>query len=109
MRTKQSRDLNHLILIEKKSHIRDAIGGDSDDEWIEFIPAYAQIKPITGREFMSANAHQNSVTHRLIIRYENGIFPNMRVNHQTRYFSILAVRDFFEKTRWLELMCEELI
>jgi len=109
MRTKQARALNHLVLIEKKQHTKDAIGGESDDEWIEFIPAYAEIKPISGREFMSANTHQNSVTHRVIIRYAEGVYPEMRVKHKQRYFNVLAVRDFFEKTRWLELMCEELI
>lgn len=109
MRTKQARRLNHLILIEKKQHIKDAIGGETNDEWIEFIPAYAEIKPITGKEFLGASTNRNSVSHRVIIRYAPGILAEMKVKHKERYFNILAVRDFFEKTRWLELMCEELL
>ena len=109
MRTKQARDLNCLIVIEKKEHQKDAIGGESEDVWIEFTKAYAQVKPINGKEFITANAHQNSVSHRIIIRFVPGILAEMRVLHRERYFNILAVRDFFEKTEWLELMCEELI
>jgi len=106
---KKARRLEHLISIEKKEHVRDAIGGESDDKWIEFTKAYAEIKPIAGKEFMSANAHQNSVSHRVIIRFTPGIKAEMRVKHDERYFNILAPRDFFEKKRWLELMCEELL
>lgn len=109
MRTKQARDLEHLISIEKKEHIKDAIGGESDDEWIEFSKAYAQIKPISGKEFMAGNSHQNSVSHRVIIRFIPGIKAEMRVLHDGRYFNIVAPRDFYEKKQWLELMCEELL
>jgi SPP1 family predicted phage head-tail adaptor len=109
MRTKQARDLPHYISIERKEHIKDAIGGETDDIWSEFTPAYAKVTPITGKEFMGANATQNGVTHRVIIRYVDGVLPEMRVIHKGRVFNILAVRDFFEKSQWLELMCEELI
>ncbi len=109
MRTKRARDLPHYISIEQKSHNRDSIGGESEDIWTEFTPAYARVTPIRGSEFMGANAHQNSVSHRIIIRFSPGILPEMRVKHDGRYFNIIAVRDFFEKKRWIELMCEELI
>ena len=109
MRTKQARDLNHLISIEKKEHIRDSIGGESDDVWMEFAKAYAKITLINGKEFMSANAHQNSVSHRIIIRHIPGVKAEMRVLHDGRYFNILSPRDFFEKKRWIELMCEEIL
>jgi len=45
----------------------------------------------------------------VIIRFTPGIKAEMRVKHDERYFNILAPRDFFEKKRWLELMCEELL
>jgi len=109
MRTKQARDLIHLIVIEKKEHIKDAIGGESDDVWTEFAKAYAKITPIRGNEFMSANAHQNSVSHRIVIRHVPGVKAEMRIAHDGRYFNILAPRDFFEKKRWTELMCEEIL
>jgi SPP1 family predicted phage head-tail adaptor len=109
MRTKEARALEHLVVIEQKQHIKDAIGGESDDIWIEFSKAYAEIKPITGKEFMSANAHQNSISHRVIIRFISGVKAEMRVVHDGRFFNIVSPRDFFEKKKWLELMCEELL
>ena len=109
MRTKQARDLNHLIVIEKKEHVKDAIGGENDDVWTEFAKAYAKITPLSGKEFLSANATQNAVTHRIIIRFISGVKAEMRVLHNGRYFNIIAPRNFFEKKKWLELMCEELL
>ena len=103
------RKLTHKISIEIKSHNRDSIGGESDDVWTEFIPAWAEVKPIRGAEFMSANSNQNSVSHRVNIRFRDGVLPEMRVKHKNRYLKIVAVRDFFEREKWLELMCEEIL
>ena len=106
---RHGRRLTHKISIEEKSQARDSIGGDAPVTWTEFAPAWAEVKPITGREFLSAQAHQNSVTHRVELRYIDGIKPDMRISHKDRYFNILSVRDYFERERWLELMCEEII
>ena len=108
MRTKQGRDLIHKIIIEEKTEAKDSIGG-STMEWVEFKKAYASVVPIRGAEFISAQAHQNSVTHRIIIRFISGVKPNMRVSHKDRFFNIEAVRDFGEREVWLELMCKELL
>jgi len=102
------RKLIHKISIEKKLESKNSIG-ELTQEWTEFAPAYAEVKPITGREFLSGLATNNSVTHRVIIRYIADMKPNMRVKHKNRYFNIEAVRDFFEKQKWLELMCKEII
>ena len=101
--------LRHRISIEQKQHNRDSIGGESEDVWTEFTPAFAEIKPIKGSEFISAASTQNKVTHRVIVRYFEGILPEMRVKHGVRYFNIVAVRNFFEQNKTIELMCEELI
>jgi len=97
------RKLIHKISIEKLLEIKNEIGG-STTEWIEFAPAYAEVKPISGKEFLSAKAHQNSVTHRIIIRWVKGISPSMRVKHKNRVFNIEAVRDYFEREIWIEML-----
>ena len=107
-RTKQGRDLIHKITIEQKVDTKDSIGG-SALEWIEFKKAYAEVKPIRGVEFISSQAFQNSVTHRIVILYTKGILPSMRISHKNRIFNIESVRDFGEREIWLELMCKELV
>jgi len=102
------RRLNHMIEIQQKKSIRDEIGGEKE-EWELFSRAWAEVKPISGREFFSSNAIQNTVSHRVIVRYIDGILPSMQLLHKDRIFKIHAVRDYFERERWIEIMCEELI
>lgn len=102
--------LRHRIDIEEFTGTLDSNGAwvegwfsilDSDDE---LLPA--EIVPLSGREFIAAQAVQAGVTVRITIRWRTGIKPAMRVVHADDVFDIKAVLPDKSLRTHLTLMCE---
>lgn len=71
----------------------------------ELIPA--EVVPVSGREFLSADALQSGVTTKITIRWRDGIDPiTMRVVHGDLVHNIKAVLPDKTDRRALLLMCE---
>lgn len=64
---------------------------------------WASVIDITGREYVAANANQESVQTKITIRYRAGISPTMRVLHRDQIYNIEAVLG--QNLRSLLLMC----
>jgi SPP1 family predicted phage head-tail adaptor len=97
--------LRHRVTIEALTIIRDEIGGVME-VWTpvhQGVPA--DIVPLSGREFMAAQATQSLVTARITIRYQPGITPAMRLRHGADTYNIEAVLPDPSARRHLTLMC----
>lgn len=67
-------------------------------------PMPAEIAPLSGRELIAANAVQSKVTHRIKIRYRDGITAKMRaVERETVYNIEGVIPDPKSGQRWLTL------
>lgn len=100
------RRLRHRIAIESKTITRDAFGGVIET-WGAFasdVPA--EIVPLSGREFVAAQAMQSLVTTRMTIREIPGVLPAMRVSHGSQLYNIRAVLPDPTLARHITLMCE---
>ena len=95
-------DLRHEITIEKLTKTRVA-GGGHTKVWATFVSARACIKPLSGRERLHAMHIQDSLTHRITIRYRPGVTPAMRIKFGTRIFNIKAVINLDERKLWIEI------
>jgi len=98
--------LRHPVTIEKLTGVRDGFGAVTDT-WVKFADAWAEVKPVKASEFFASAKENHRVTHRVVIRYIDGVSPAMRVMHEGRALNIVGVRDYFERHAMLELMCEE--
>ena len=98
--------LRHFIEIQHRIESKNEFG-EAEYTWEEFVKTWAEIKPITSKEFFSAQGVQNETTHRVIIRYITGIKPDMRIIFENRVFEITSIRDYFERHKFLEIMCKE--
>ena len=98
--------LRHKVEIQTFSSGKNSFG-EVEKVWNKFTNAWADIKPIKASEYFRADKLQHTISHRVIIRYIPGIKPDMRIVFRDRVFEIKAIRDFFEKNKTLELMCEE--
>ena len=97
--------LRHRITVEALTIIRDEIGGVME-VWApvhQSVPA--DIVPLSGREFVAAQATQSLVTTRITIRYQAGITSAMRLRHGTDTYNIEAVLPDPTLRRHLTLMC----
>lgn len=87
---------------------------DSDGSTVEaWVPAFdisttmpAEVAPLSGRELIAANSVQSKVTHRIRIRYRDGITAKMRAVEREAFYNIEAViPDQESGRRWLTLLC----
>lgn len=83
---------------------------DSEDEdWKDIATTWANINPISGKEYYSAETINSDLTHKIRLRYRKGITPDMRIIYNDRIFYIISVINEYEKSTMLQLMCRELI
>lgn len=101
-------ELNKRITIQKPDNAQDSFG-QLVENWKDVATVWASISPLVGREFFAAETVNSEVTHKVKIRYRQGITPDMRVKFRDRYFSIQSVINFKEQSIELQLMCKELI
>lgn len=81
--------LQHRVRLEKYDYVRDSNGqpvqnpetGETPREWVEVETVWAEIVPISGREFLQSQALQAQVTARIVIRHRDDVEPNMRAVH----------------------------
>lgn len=97
--------LRHRVTIERRTQTRDEWGGVIDS-WATVAIVPAEVYPLSGREFVAAQATQAGVTTKITIRYQAGIEPAMRVTHDGMTYNIKAVLPDPTLRRHLTLMCE---
>lgn len=96
--------LRHRVTIEQVTETRDADGGVVTAWATLHSKVPAEIVPLSGREFVAAQAAQAGITARLTIRYMAGITPKMRVVHGSDIYNIEAVLPDPTLRRHLTLM-----
>ena len=98
--------LRKRITIQKKSVTKNSYG-EEVITWVTHCQAWAQIEPLSGREFLEARQIQAEGMVRFTLRYQAGIEPEMRVLFGTRTFNIQAVIHVEERGREIQLMTVE--
>ena len=99
--------LRHRITIERKTAGADA-WGQPVETWETVAIAPAEVWPLSGREYIAAQAEQAGVTTKITVRYQAGIEPAMRITHDGKTYNIKAVLPDPTARRHLTLMCESL-
>lgn len=80
-----------------------------EETWNDILSTWANINPISGKEYYSAETINSDLTHKIRLRYRKGITPDMRILYKDRIFNIVSVINEYEKNAILQLMCRELI
>lgn len=82
--------LRHRIEILTIETVQDSDGNPQESESL-FANAWADIRHVSGREFVEAGAEQREVVATIRIRKIAGIKRWMRIRHIDRVYNILAV------------------
>ncbi len=98
----QAQRLRHRVTVQQKDPTPDAYGQPSL-AWMDVATLWADIQPVTGKEIFSAQAGQNPVSVRIVLRARSGLLPSMRVVHGSTQYSIEAVLPVSE--REVQLLC----
>lgn len=83
--------LRHRIALESPSYVQDPNTGEQVLGWVSEGSAWAEIAPLSAREFIAAQANQSQVTARITIRYRSDILPTWRALHRNHIYNIHGV------------------
>lgn len=82
--------LRHKVELQEKTTAQDPITGALVQTWTTIANVWADIAPLSGREFIAASAEQSEVRAKIVIRYRE-VNAAMRVLHRGMYYNIHAV------------------
>lgn len=102
--------LRHRVLLQSYTGAVDDYGDplySDDDHWTTEATVWAAIDPVSGKEFYAAEQAQSSVSHKIRLRYRQGVSAAWRVLYGSRVFRILSVIDWEERHESLLLMVQE--
>lgn len=103
--------LNKRIVIKRFKEITDGAGGFINDKdihgpaWEKVCETWANITPVSAREFVQAASLQVALTHKIAIRYRDDIDRAMIVVYNGKRLNIQHVINVKEQNRFLEMMC----
>lgn len=83
--------LRHRITIEAKVTGRDPGTGAPITTWQTWADMWAEVAPLSAREFIAAQAGQSEVTARITIRYRQGLLATMRIVHRGQIYNIAGM------------------
>ena len=77
--------------------------------WTTVGTVWAEIVPLTGKEYFAAKAVNSELTHEAHIRYRRNVQTTWRILYGQRALEIISVADVEEKHIELELLCKEVV
>lgn len=98
--------LREPLVFQRHQTQSDGMGGQ-DLDWVDLFSTKGDVRPLSGREAMTGMQREASVSHRIFIRYRDGIFPSDRIVMRGNPMQIIAIINVEMRNRWLELQCLE--
>lgn len=103
--------LDKRITIQRRSATKDAYGQEVN-QWVDIASVWANVKPIGGRERMRSMVVESTLTHTVMVRYNDALMPPTqadawRIMYGTRMFNITAAMDVEEDRHWIVFDCTE--
>lgn len=104
-----STKLRHRIDFDELTHEQDSETGTWSDVWVPVLTDVpASITPLSGREFIAAQAVQAGVTTKIVVRHPiPGVTASSRIRHGTDTYNIKAILPDPTLLRHLSIMCEQ--
>nr|WP_211234143.1 phage head closure protein [Desulfocurvus vexinensis] len=93
------------MTIQAVTLIFDGMGG-WEETWADLATVWARVEALKGEEYFAAAQMQNSVSHRVTMRYRADLTPTHRLVFEGRTLDIEAVLPDERKSR-LVIMCTE--
>lgn len=99
--------LNQRVALQSPTATKDA-AGQAVESFATVATVWAEVSPLTGREFEAAMATNSEVELKVIMRYYSGLSTRWRLLHGTKVYRILAVLNLSSLKKDLKLLCKEL-
>ncbi len=99
-------EMRHRITFQQPIKTPDGYKGQTV-QWQNVATVWASVEPLTGREYFYSHQIKAELTHRVRIRYREGITEKMRIKHRERVLAIESILDLKEEHKTIEILCRE--
>ena len=96
--------LDQRVTVERFSRTEDELG-QPIESWAPLFTCWAAVEPLTGREYIAAQAAVSEVTARIRMRFRPWMTAEDRVIHGGKTYNIVSVIDVRSENREVVLMC----
>lgn len=100
--------LRHRITFQKLLESKNEYG-EVTNQWEDYKTVWAEIKPVSGKQFFEAKQINSEISHNVYIRYRLDLSPNMRILYKGRVFDILYIMNVNEDNSLMQIYCKELL
>jgi len=87
----QAGKLRHRVQLQRAINSQDAQSGANIETWQTLATVWASLEPLSARDFIAAQAAQNQISARAVIRYRQQITAGMRLIHSSGNYLIEGV------------------
>lgn len=94
------------LYVQQETPVADSAGGNAMS-WTTINTVWASVEPISGWERLQAGKLTGSITHRIRMRYDSTLTPDMRFVLGSRVFNIRAILNAQERNHSFEVLAEE--
>ena len=99
-------ELNKRITFQRPVKAPDGMGGFVTT-WTTAATVWAAIWPMSASETIKAAQTGMTITHRIRIRYRDGLKASWRVSWGGKYLNIVSIINPSSSNRWLDLLVKE--
>lgn len=99
-------NMRQRIRIEQPVLAADGLGGGVRS-WQTVTTVWGEITTLSGNEHFAAGQLASQISHRITLRWREGVTPEMRLAFGTRIFAIRAILERDGKRRSMEILVEE--
>ena len=100
--------LRHSVIIKTATTSRNSYG-EEVRSWVPFAHVRCGIVPKSARENVTDAQMDHEITHRVSLRYIDGLGPKMRIYFGDRILEIKSLINVGERSREMVLMCSEIL
>lgn len=102
--------LRHRVTLQTPVQVQDSMTGGLETEWDDVATVWAEIAPLSAREFVAAQTEISKITARITIRYRDDVTAEMRIYHSAKdkFYNIEGVLSDKESgLEYLTLPCSD--
>lgn len=97
--------LRERVTIQNATETRNAMG-ETTQSWGTYVERWASVQGISAREFLLSGQQQTEISHRVRLRYVDGLTSTMRILWRGRILEIASALEHNNRSEH-ELLCTE--
>lgn len=99
--------LRHRVALQEFAETINSFG-EREKYWAHVASVWAEVAPLSAKEFIAAQQGQSEISARITIRYRPDVKPEMRIVFRGKYYNIQGVlTDPVSGLEYITLPCSE--